>query len=247
MGGADPGDPVSAGGHVDYSVDGGPTAQVRGDEAHVRLAAEGPHTIEVRAYDVAQNASPEQTVHVTIGAPAQPKPRAHAGFWDETASTATFAAAPSFATSCPQEATLTPSAAATVDQGDPTRALGAQTTVTVRSHAGRNARALLAFDLPALGDCAVLSARLRVRRQGDRPLAVYRLASEWSASSVTWDSRPGAAGSPATGTDSFDVTEQVRGLYRAGNQGLVVEDAAEGDAEAHEETLTAPELVVTLG
>jgi hypothetical protein len=196
---------------------------------------------------VAQNASPVRAVNVTVGAPAEPKPRAHAGFWDEAISTATFAAAPSFAADCPPEATVAASAAATVDQGDPTRALGAQTTVTVRSDSGRNARALLAFDLPARGDCAVLSARLRLRPEGDRLLAAYRIASEWSASSVTWDSRPGAAGSPATGIDSFDVTEQVRGMYRAGNDGLMVEDAAEGNAEAHEETITAPELVVTLG
>jgi hypothetical protein len=256
MGGADPGDPVSAGGHVDYRLDGGPTVQVRGDEARVRVAEQGAHTIELRAYDVAQNASPVRTLTVTVGAPRQAPPRAHAGFWDASASTAAFAAAPGFASDCPPQTTLAAGAATTVDQSEPDRALAANTAVTVRSHEGDNARALLAFELPAIGDCAVLSAELRLRQDGGgagRALAAYRLASEWSASSVTWDTRPGAAGSPATavasgsGWQAFDVTEQVRAMYRSANDGIVVEDAAEGAAEPQEETFGGAELVVALG
>src|SRR5205085_12223338 len=52
MGGADAGQPVAAGGHVDYQLDGGDFVQVRGDEAHVHLEREGTHTIAFRASDV---------------------------------------------------------------------------------------------------------------------------------------------------------------------------------------------------
>jgi hypothetical protein len=239
--------------------------QVRGDEARLHLAAPGTHTIAFRVHDVAQNASPLQTLTVNVGQAPGPGTHDREGFWDETSSTATFAAAASFATTCPPQATLQAMADATIDEAVPSTNAGGGPTLTVRSQAGGNARALLAFDLPAKGDCELTSAELRLYQEGGatgRTLAAYRLGSAWDAASVTWDDRPGATGAAATtsvsggGRQALDVTEQVRGMYRSGNAGLVVQDAAEGSATQAAETFSAalsatasqrPQLVLTFG
>ena len=187
--------------------------------------------------------------------------RAHAGFWDESSSTATFTAAPSFVSACPAQATLIATADATIDQLAPVQNFGSATTLTVRSHASKNARGLIGFDLPALGDCSVLSAQLRLYRKvgaAGRTLAAYRLGSAWTESSVTWDNAPAATGAPATAAIAgfswmtVDVSEQVRGMYRSGNNGLIVEDAAEAASSAQSQTFSAagaerPQLVLTFG
>jgi hypothetical protein len=265
MGGADPDRPLIEGAHVDYQLDGGPIVQVRGDEATLHLMAAGAHTIAFRAYDVAQNASPLHTLTVNVGEPSQAGTGDHRGFWHETTSTASFSAAASFATTCPPQATLQAAADATIDQRAPGTSAGGAPTLTVRSQAAGNARALLAFDLPAKGDCELVSAELRLHQESGaagRTLAAYRLGSAWDATSVSWDDRPGPTGVAATATGSgsgpqaIDVTEQVRGMYRSGNAGLVVEDAAEGAETAAAETFSAarspatqhrPQLVLTFG
>jgi hypothetical protein len=251
MGAADPADRVEAGGHVDYSVDGGSTVQVRGDEASLHLDRVGSHTISFRAYDVAGNASPARTVTVVVGGPPSPGTgTGHSGFWDRTAATATFTAAPSFAASCPPRTTLTAKARAWIDESAPAANHGGEPTVTVRGGDGHRARALLSFDLPATGGCSVTSAELRLNQlSGDagRTLNVFRLGSAWSESTVTWADRPGPTGvpasakSPGTGWQPLDVTPQVRAIYRSGNSGFEVE----GDgAELFE---AAAQLIVDFG
>ncbi|MFL5884427.1 MAG: DNRLRE domain-containing protein [Thermoleophilaceae bacterium] len=257
MGGADADQPVTGGGHLDYQLDGGPTVQVRGGEASLSVSEPGRHTITFRAYDVAQNASAARTVTVDVGGPPEPATdEPQPGFADSSSSTATFTAAPSFAATCPPQATLAASAVAAIDEGTPSRALGPMDALLVRSQAGHDARSLLAVELPAIGDCAVLSAQLRMHQESgptDRALNAHRLGSEWAASSVTWDDRPGATGGAAAGESagagwlSFDVTAQVRGMYRDGNDGLVVEDVAENAPDAQAETFSQPQLVVTFG
>jgi hypothetical protein len=250
MGGADLGDAMESGGHVDYSVDGGTTVQVRGDEASMHLAEVGSHTISFRAYDAAGNGSAPRTLTVLVGAVVPPGSRGHSGFWDRTTANATFAAAPSFSTSCPGRTTLTPNARAWIDEADASANHGAAGTLAVRGGDGRRARALLSFDLPAAAACSVASAQLRLNQlSGDagRALSAYRLGSAWSEASVTWADRPGAAGlpaaavSPGAGWLTFDVTSQVRAIYRSGNNGFVIQ----GDGT--EVFDGGPQLVVDFG
>jgi hypothetical protein len=206
-------------------------------------------------------ASSVQAFRGVAGAQSGPQQSTHPGFWDESSSTATFTAAPSFASACQAQATLLATADATIDQGAPAQNFGSAVTLTVRSQVNKNARALIRFDLPTLGDCGVLSAHLRLYKQmgsTGRNLAIYRLASPWAESSVTWNNRPGVSGAPATaavataGWMTVDVSEQVLGMYRFGNNGLIVQDATEGAIFGQMQTFGAggderPQLVLTFG
>jgi hypothetical protein len=251
MGAAEDGDPVEAGGHVAYSLDGAALVKVRGDEAVVRVAGNGRHSLAYRAYDVAGNVSAERTLTVSVGDPADAPWPPPLGFWAiNHAPASTFTAAAHFAASCPAAAVLTPVRDTYVDQSQPDAAFGSASSLVVRSGAGANARALLGFALPAAGGCVVDSALLRLHAAaggaGGRTLAARRLASSWSAADTTWSTRPGASGDAATvpgaaGWVELDVTEQVRGIYRHGDDGLVVRDATEGSTPAAGQAFSSSE------
>jgi hypothetical protein len=239
MGAADDGQPVEAGGHIAFSLDAAPLQKVAGDEAAVTVTGAGTHTVVFRAYDVAGNVSADRTITIGIGDPSDAPWPPPVGFWAKRSNPgATFAAATSFGGPCPAGATLTPNRDTYVDQADASARFGAAGSLLVRSGPGAAARALVGFAMPPTGGCAVLSARLRLHASSGaagRTLVVQRLASSWAAADATWDTRPGAAGagasvaSPAgTGWVEVDVTEQVRAIYRHGDDGLVVRDAAEG-------------------
>ena len=173
------------------------------------------------------------------------------------------AGAPSFGSACPAQAALAPARDTYVDQAQPASPNAAAAQLVVRSGAGQNARALLAFDLPSANGCVVTAATLRLHAGGSaagRTLEIYRLGSAWDAD-VTWDTRPGASGDAATATSStdgwvsFDVTRQLRDIYRYGDNGLLVRDAHEGADPPAGQAFDAgeavpelrPELIVAFG
>jgi hypothetical protein len=95
------------------------------------------------------------------------------------------------------------------------------------------------FPLPGAPDCVVGSAKLRVyvTSHDPTPIQATRASSAWTPSAVTWDTRPGLVGATATapaglGWVELDVTPQVAGLYRHGDNGLYVSGAAT-DRPAH--------------
>jgi hypothetical protein len=163
--------------------------------------------------DAAGNRSAEEVRTIAIRRPPEPTPRDPGpGFGARTANPGTtFTAARRFGEPCPPEATLT---------ADRTAAL--------------NDRALLVgFPLPGAPDCGVASATLRVdvTAHDSRPIEATRASSAWSPAAVTWDTRPGVVGAAATtparlGWVELDVTVQVAGLYRHGDNGLWVSGAA---------------------
>ncbi|HEX6461505.1 MAG TPA: chitobiase/beta-hexosaminidase C-terminal domain-containing protein [Thermoleophilaceae bacterium] len=55
-----------AGGHVSYSVDGGPEQDVAGDTANVRVAADGEHTVAYSATDLAGNRAEARQLNFKI-------------------------------------------------------------------------------------------------------------------------------------------------------------------------------------
>lgn len=186
---------------------------VPGDEAGVAVVADGEHRLTYYAVDAAGNRSSDQTRTVTIKRTPEASPRdAGPGFADRAANPGTtFTAARRFGPPCPQAATLSADRTAVI-----------------------NARALLVgFPLPGAPDCTMASATLRlyVTAHDGTPIAATRASSSWSAGSVTWDTRPGLVGPSATapaqtGWVEWDVTAQVAGLYRHGDNGLYLSGAA---------------------
>ena len=264
MGGADPDQPLESGGYIAYTLDGGGLQKVRGGSAKVTVSGDGLHTLVVRAYDVAGNVSTDRTVAVSLGPPGGALAFTGLGFTARSTNpNASFTAAPSFGSSCPAQATLTPSRDTYVDAAQPASSFVTAAQLVVRSAAGQNARALLGFNLPAANGCVVTAATLRLHAGGStrgRTLAAYRLGSAWDET-VTWSTRPGASGDPAlaesidSGWVSFDLTGVLQDVYRYGDNGLVVRDANEGARPAAGQAFDAsegdpalrPQLIVSFG
>jgi hypothetical protein len=230
MGAADDGQPVESGAYLSYTVDGGPPRKEPGDHAEVPLSGDGLHTIVLRAYDAAGNASAERAIAARIGSPGERVTGPALGFWARAANDSTFSAARTFADSCPDQAAVAPSRNAAIDQSHPGDAGATGDSLAVRAAPGAAARALVGFDLPAAARCEVAEAELRVYAStvdGSAPMQAYRVASSWDRD-VTWSSRPGVAGAPAAATSAgpgwvaFDVTEQVRDQYRFGGDGFLL-------------------------
>lgn len=249
MGAADDDEPVERGGRLTYALDGAAPHTVRGDEAQVEVRGDGAHTLVFRAYDVAGNPSPERTVGVLIGSPGGGPPDGGGGFRDRSTGTATFSAARSFAGACPARVALAAVRDTYVDQARSGDAFAGAGRLLVRSAAGANARALLRFDLPSSGGCELAAATLTMDATaagGGRTLAAYRAGSAWD-DAVSWATRPGAVGAPALATPAgpgpvtFDVSDQLRGIYANGDNGLLVRDASEGAAARAEEAFAAAE------
>lgn len=147
---------------------------------------------------------------------------------------------------------LFPSADATVLQGQPSNNWGGLTTMRVGydysgcpdSVDGKIARSMLRFDLSSIPTGAsVVDAKLHLDfvtscyflgHSQRRTVTIYRAASSWSESAVTWNNKPSYAeayGSASVGVTSstlgwysFDVTNLVR-AWMAGtysNNGVVV-------------------------
>ncbi len=154
---------------------------------------------------------------------------------------------------------------ALINQATPDSNGGASHYLYVTPKAGGNNRALLRFQLPDVPvGCAVSSATLELYDDPPttgRTIEVYRAdpAVPWTESGVTWNVQPPTAGTPATssppsspGYQMWTVTDQVRLLYSAGNNGFVVKDRNEGDDDYKQTYLSRagwspPRLTVTWG
>ncbi len=263
MGAADAGQAVESGGYVAYSLDGQPLRRVGGDEATVAVSGVGAHALTFRAYDAAGNVSADRTVAFLIGRPQTALAEPNFGFWDRSVNPGTtFTAAPSFGNTCPGELALTPARDTYVDEAQPDAAFGSATGLVVRSAPAGNARTLLAFDLPAPGGCTITSAALRVHASATtagRAIQAFRAGGSWDGD-TSWATRPGAVGAPAAagaaaGGLSFDVTEQVRGIYAHGDNGLMLRDSSDGAAPTAGQAYGSsesvpgerPELIVRYG
>jgi hypothetical protein len=228
MGEAPAGDPVTAGGHVAYRLDGAAWTLVRGDEAAIAVTDAGHHTLAYYAVDAAGNRSAEQTRAILIAPGASGDPVVRGGFGARTANPrTTFTAAARFGDPCPAVASLA---------GARDAALG-------------NGQTLVGFDLPAAPDCTVESARLRLyaaAASAAAPVDVARAGAAWDAATVTADTAPGSVGPAARATSpgtpgwvEWDVTAQVQALYRRGDNGLLVRSPS-GAAPVAWCTRTAP-------
>ncbi|MFM9164433.1 MAG: hypothetical protein ACKOQ0_03610, partial [Solirubrobacterales bacterium] len=60
------GQPVEAGGYVEYQADSDPAVRVRGGSARFSFARDGVHAVTVRAVDAAGNASPSRTASFRV-------------------------------------------------------------------------------------------------------------------------------------------------------------------------------------
>lgn len=139
-----------------------------------------------------------------------------------------------------------------VNQQNQNNNFGTSDPLTVTSRSGRNARALVRFDLsrctPAIpGTATVTSATLRLVTTGDvasscRTYGAHRVNSSWAETSVTWSTQPSHAGTPTstvevgasgcsvggTGLATWTVTSDVV-AFRSGttNHGWAIRDQAE--------------------
>jgi hypothetical protein len=261
MGAADDDRPVEDGGHIVYSLDGGTTRKARGDEVDVPVAGNGRHALTFRAYDAAGNGSADRNLVVNVGEPSEALGAPGPGFSARSlGGTTVFSAARTFASPCPERATLKAARDTYVDQSHPAQPNDASTSLAVRSAAGANARSLVGFTLAPATGCHVVSAELRLydaSQTAGRTLQAYRLGSSWDAD-ATWDTRPGVAGTAATagsgpGWLSFDVTRQIEAIYRYGDNGLVIRDRDESVSPGATQSLDSregahpPELIVSFG
>jgi CSLREA domain-containing protein len=201
----------------------------------------GQHTLEVRAYDGAENMDPTPARYTwTVGQ----------------------------LPNCDQaNITLTPVADGWVDEVNPVENYLFETELTVRSSAeggdpteippepivGQNARTLIRFDLPVEDGCALESATLRLFNESPtegRVLAATPLAGTWKESSLTWFNQPGVAGTPALsdpissgeGYVEWDVLAHVEGMVESGvNHGWRISDAHESDPQGDEQSFASRE------
>lgn len=157
---------------------------------------------------------------------------------------------------------LTPVADAYVQEDKESENFGNDPDLIGRStSAGKNARILVKFNLPAIPPgCTITAASLTlttVAYTSGRTYDVRRAAGGWSENSVDWDSQPGSTGSlssapSAASTVTWDVTAQIVGSYPT-DRGLEIRDSVEYDAGnsvnrfSSREGATAPTLTVTFG
>ncbi|HEY3427958.1 MAG TPA: DNRLRE domain-containing protein, partial [Acidimicrobiia bacterium] len=199
----------------------------------------GDHTLEVRAYDGAENVDPSParyTWTVTQGA------------------------------SCDlANITLTALADGWVDEANPVENYLFETELGVRSDAtgnpdavppepivGQNARALFRFALPTdASDCELESATLRLYNSSPtegRMLQAIPISGSWQESTLTWFNQPGTLGSPVTvpsreGYQEWNVTSQVVAMLESGvSYGWMIRDASESDLDGGEQAFTSREM-----
>lgn len=173
-----------------------------------------------------------------------------------------FAAASSFC-AAPGSSTANLLNDTMVSQGSPTTNYVSATTLEVRSQPSNNRRILVRPALPALpARCRVTSAVLTFSvssYKAGRTYQAYRIATDWTVGTVTWNTQPPTTGTPATatvtnGTWSIGVASQVQAIYDSGtNTGLLVRDATEDAAPEQHNTYssldgsTPPTLTLTWG
>ena len=205
--------------HVAYRVDSGAWVQAAGDDAQVPVSEPGAHTIEWYAVDAAGNRSASTSRPFAIATGPAASAAEPSGFAERTVNPVTFQAAPRFGEPCPAAATLVASRDAAVRTSDPDGRYGGAGVMD-------GTETFVGFPLPATPDCTVESARLRLYAISPGGVAdVARASSAWNEPDVNWSTRPGGVGAVAranvaAGWVEWDVTEQVQGMYRHGDNGL---------------------------
>jgi|GEM_PF-3162244 len=198
----------------------------------------GQHTLEVRAYDGAENVDPTPARYTwTVGQ----------------------------GPNCDlANITLTAVADGWVDEVNPTENYLFMTELGVRSAAvgnpnavppepitGQNARALFRFALPTdAGGCELESATLRLYNSSPtegRTLQAAPIANSWLESTLTWFNQPNTLGGAVTsasrnGYQEWDVTAHVYAMLDAGvSYGWMIRDANENDLDGGEQTFLSRE------
>jgi CSLREA domain-containing protein len=199
---------------------------------------DGPHTLEVRAYDGAENVDPTPARYTwTVGQGA----------------------------SCDlANITLTAIADGWVDEVNPLENYLFETELSVRSDAtgnpdavppepivGQNARALFRFALPAdAGGCELESATLRLYNSSPtegRMLQAVPISGSWQESTLTWFNQPATVGTAVTipareGYQEWNVTSHVVGMLESGiNHGWMIRDASESDLDSGDQAFLSRE------
>ena len=220
---------------VACSLDGGPPTACTSPRSYTGLAS-GAHSFAVTPTDAAGNTGAAATYTWTVVLPVP----------------------------CPTTTvTLTAVADTWVGQAASGTAYGGEALLRVESRRSANARALVRFDLPALGaGCRVVDARLQLditSTSPNRTLQAIRVSGSWSESTVTWRTQPSTSGTAALATSGgsttdWSVTSQMRSMYVTGNRGFLVRDRSESAASALQAFQSresgaehAPRLVVTIG
>jgi uncharacterized repeat protein (TIGR01451 family) len=159
--------------------------------------------------------------------------------------------------------TANPSKDSWINESSPTQNNGAATTLRATSSSSNTSRtrALIAFTMPSIGATEVITSavlNLRVTTSSTQAVAVHRITSSWSETTVTWNSAIGynataeTSLTPSTAgvTVSIDITSLVQ-AWRAGtyaNNGVILLGQASSTAQfaSNEATSTPrPQLVIT--
>ncbi len=137
----------------------------------------------------------------------------------------------------PGTASATSDYDAYIDQSVPTGNFNSN-QLSVQSFNTSNQRTFVHFALPSLpAGCSVTSATLTFTvgytTATGRTLQLYRAASSWTETGLTWSGQPAATGTASTTTSAsgsiqFSVTSHVQALYSGSNHGFVIRDSVEG-------------------
>ena len=199
----------------------------------------GDHTLEVRAYDGAENVDPSPARYTWTVAQGA---------------------------SCDlANITLTAIADGWVDEVNPVENYLFMTELGVRSAAtgnpdaippepivGQNARALFRFALPSdANDCELESATLRLYNSSpteDRMLEALPISGPWLESTLTWFNQPGTLGSPVTipsreGYQEWNVTSHVLAMLESGvSHGWMIRDDSESELDGGDQAFLSREM-----
>jgi hypothetical protein len=187
---------------------------------------------------------------------------AYAAFYSQaTTPSNSFTANSSFCVS-PGTQTVSAEADTYVREDGATSNFGTVTTANVKSDSGKARRMLVRFTLPTVPhNCDVTAATLRLFQTASNTphtINVYRADAAWSETVVTWNTRPGTAGTAvsgaaASGAVSWTVTAHVQAFYSGSNTGFYLLDAQEGAINGQQAYATRenasnhPALDVTFG
>ncbi|MGC1122460.1 MAG: S-layer protein [Candidatus Methanofastidiosia archaeon] len=144
-----------------------------------------------------------------------------------------------------------------VDEGLPAVNFGGVPVLSVRSFLNANARSFVRFNLPVLPQKALIEkAILRLVPVSPLVPRMYEMATvtgNWSESTITWASQPGAiaTGTQITNAMEWDVTADVQDFYSgAPNYGWRISDQTENSVIPYEimfssrEGLVKPQLIL---
>ncbi|OLT23485.1 hypothetical protein BJF78_32265 [Pseudonocardia sp. CNS-139] len=117
-----------------------------------------------------------------------------------------------------------------IEQKDPAKNYGADSTLKVRAKAAENSRALVRFALPATpAGCQIVGAELRLHNGSPvagQTLQALRVNGAWTETGVTWANQPATTGTAATAATpssaavmAWNVTAQVQAMAAGTNNG----------------------------